>query len=321
MGDRPRSVGYGTDRGKVRDANEDVCSFTTLPGGLMLFVVADGMGGHHSGERAASLAVSSIVQEVRISGIEWHDPRQVRGLLGHALVRANREVNKEGTRGGTVRNMGTTALAMLVSGTTAHLAHVGDSRAYLVRGKMVVRLTKDHTQVQNLVDLGQLSRAQAKAHPEGHLLVRAIGISPAVEVDMPPEPLWVQSGDAILLCTDGLYSVVSGDEMAEAVARFRPQEACDRLIKLALSRGGPDNITVMIYRRYEPPTMGERLGVFFRRPVGPVPLYVWLAAFLLLCLSGVFLGLAFRSLFAPRPELLEPGAEAVRLLLPGPPSS
>ncbi len=233
---------YGsTSVGLVREANED--SYYV---GTTVFAVADGMGGHAAGEVASAAALEPVE---RLDGQEFDDPEEANEALAHAVVLANDLVYGRAVDDPELRGMGTTLTAVMVRDGKLHLAHVGDSRAYLLRGGVLERLTEDHTLVQQLVNEGRLTAEQAAIHPQRSVITRAIGVDRDVEVDSIEPALELMPGDQILLCSDGLTGPVSEAQLAEILASERDGEvACQRLLDAANAGGGPDNITVVLLR-------------------------------------------------------------------------
>jgi PPM family protein phosphatase len=236
----PMAVGAGlTNRGIVRDRNED--SILTDPSGA-LWAVADGMGGYGNGDVASDIVIDCLAKIP--DGV---DP-------GPALVARLQEANDlvlERQRAPGMGRMGSTVVAILISRAVAHVAWAGDSRAYLLRGGHLRMLTRDHSVVQELVDRGELSPEEAESHPESHMVTRAVGGGPSLEVDLISLPLAV--GDRLLLCSDGLTRCVY-EQTVETLLREAagPEEACQRLLREALENGAPDNvsaITVLIQER------------------------------------------------------------------------
>ncbi len=285
------TIGTGSDVGKVRPENQDSFEVRELPDATLL-VVADGMGGHRGGKLASRICVDTIVKDVEISDIQWNDPHQVRSVLEQALLRANTEVYRTARQNEEAHNMGTTAVVVVLVGNQAHIAHIGDSRLYLLRDGKAIRLTTDHTASQFLVDTGQISAEEAHGHRDSHRLMRAVGIVAQVEPEVREEAERLQEADTLLLCSDGLYDVVKGKEMAMAAAKFGPQDAVDKLIELALRRGGPDNVTVVTYRRDDRDSLLTRFGEFMRREERGLPIYAWAIAAGALVLVTTFLTLA-----------------------------
>ncbi len=144
--------------------------------------------------------------------------------------------------------MGTTATAIAIIGHQLYYAHVGDSRLYLVRGASISRLTHDHSYVGRLVENGVISAAEAEMHPQRHILTAALGAGPEILPEISPHPIALKTGDVLVLCTDGLWSLLSDIEIRTVVAGCEPREACQTLIKMTKDRGGPDNITVQVLR-------------------------------------------------------------------------
>jgi len=223
-------VGSASDIGQVREGNED--SFLVL---APLYVVADGMGGHRGGEVASSLALETVQR--------LFEARQ--GTLAEQVVEANRAVFERSQQDRSVAGMGTTLTAALVDGDRVHLAHVGDSRAYLLRGGELSMLTEDHTLVHRMVVEGEITEAEAETHPHRSILTRALGVDPAVQVD--EADVQVVQGDRILLCSDGLTGMVPDGQIREILwTTPDPQEAVDTLVRVANRAGGIDNITAVI---------------------------------------------------------------------------
>jgi protein phosphatase len=233
-----------SDTGRVRETNEDrVLVLDNLGRGTALYAVADGLGGHAAGNVASDLAVSTLHDDV---------PALVKqgGSRAEALVLAIRRANTviHGRGGSPDRSgMATTCTAILVDGRDGTVAHVGDSRAYLIRGREVRQLTTDHSLAAELVRQGGLAPADAGVHAQRHVLTRALGTAEDVQIDVITIPL--RAGDILALATDGLYSAVPPEEMA-GVIRATPdsQDACRTLVGLANARGGLDNASAVIIR-------------------------------------------------------------------------
>jgi protein phosphatase len=230
-----------TDPGRRRPANED--AYAVAPE-LGLYLVADGMGGHRAGQVASGLAARAALGSLRSLRQE---PRSAVEKLRVSVAAANAEILASSRAKPELSGMGTTVVALLAEGERVALAHVGDSRAYLIRGAGIRRLTDDHTLVGELVRRGEISERAAGGHPQRHVLVRALGVRRTVEPDLlelTPEP-----GDAFVLCSDGLTGHVEDGEIAEIVSREPdPDAACAELVDLANRRGGEDNITVVVLR-------------------------------------------------------------------------
>jgi protein phosphatase len=226
-------VGAATDVGKVRTRNED-SYLVDEP----LFVVADGMGGHRGGDVASRLTVDTL-REAQ----PQRDPSGA--ALLDAVRSANRVVNERSASDRELRGMGTTVTALQAAGDSGRIAHVGDSRAYLLREGALQQLTQDHTLVQQMVDEGNLEAEEAERHPARHIMTRALGIEERVDVDQ--LTLDLHAGDRILLSSDGLSAMLSGDDIRDLLERpTDPQATADALVELAVERGGEDNVTVVV---------------------------------------------------------------------------
>lgn len=248
-------VGLNSDVGMIRSNNQD--SLYTFVGSSMsvegtpdfgLFVVADGMGGHHDGERASAIAIRIIAQHVlenfylpllKTSNKDTENRPVIGEILSEAVQKANEAVSGEIPEGGT------TVTAAAILRDLVYLAHVGDSRAYLIGNDGIEQITRDHSLVQRLIELDQLTPEEAAAHPQRNVLYRAIGQSENLEVDTGTRRL--TPGARLLICSDGLWNQVSESNLQQIIKTAKtPQEACDHLIMLANDRGGPDNITVVL---------------------------------------------------------------------------
>jgi protein phosphatase len=236
-----------TDKGMVRSENQDRTgvwvsdSLDIARDKGRLFVVCDGMGGHNGGSVASATAVEALVATFRES-----NQRGVKRRLGYAFDRANAAVRTKAAQDVTLRNMGTTCVALVLRGHRAQVAHIGDSRAYLFRDGRAEQITRDHTYLNDLIEIGLLTPERARNHPERNIITRCIGMGDALQIDYNSRE--VLTGDVFLLCTDGLYNYVENDEMRQAVETLPPRDACEALVKLANSRGGEDNITALVVR-------------------------------------------------------------------------
>jgi PPM family protein phosphatase len=235
--DLPKVTAHGrSDVGRVRSGNEDALFL-----GSTLFAVADGMGGHRAGEVASATALGPLAE---LDGRRFDDSGSALAALTDAVVRANREVSRRSNDDPDLHGMGTTLTAVLVDGRVAHLVHVGDSRAYLVRDGGVVQLTEDHTLVQALLDQGRITPDQVATHPHRSVITRAVGVGEDVDVD--GLQLTLRDGDRIVLCSDGLSGVVDDMTIARTVTEHGPEVAVAALVDAANAAGGPDNVTVVI---------------------------------------------------------------------------
>ncbi len=234
-----------SDIGRKRENNEDSFLYAEIDGengnSAHLLAVADGMGGHLAGE-VASRRVVEVLREHFISNpIVENVPLR----LKEAITEANRSVYDMSCANSELRGMGSTCTAVLCTHEMAYAAHVGDSRAYLVRKGGVKKITKDHTVAERMVESGIITHEEAKVCPERNALLRAVGTNPEVEVDLTP-PIDFIPGDVLILCSDGLTEYVTEDELSNVVTLFPPDKACDLLVNIANNRGGRDNITVQV---------------------------------------------------------------------------
>lgn len=242
-GDETQVPAAATDTGCERELNEDRYAVIDCPSGVA-WLVCDGMGGTTGGELAAQIAIDSIRRDLMN-----YPPRDVETALRNAVQESNRVIVLR-RQNPAFSQMGTTMVGALFCGPEVVVAHVGDSRAYLIRDGAIQQLTTDHTLVQELVDRGDIKAEDALSHPQAHVLVRAIGAEPSVLVDLEKFWIWPNPeatvGDSLMLCSDGLYSLVTESEIAATISENTPQVACSKLVELAKARGGFDNITLAI---------------------------------------------------------------------------
>ena len=240
-------LGLKTDLGCLRENNEDRAEFYEPddPGILAargaLYIVADGMGGHAAGQIASELAIKKMLAAYYGSRAD-----DVPAALTEAVQAANEHVFQVAAAVPGRSGMGTTLTALALVQDRAYLAHVGDSRAYLIRNGGIQQVTEDHTWVQEQVQKGILTPEEAELSPYRNVITRCIGTQPDVEPDM--LAVESQAGDTWLLCSDGLTGHVRDPELLQIVRDQAPSEACRQLVDLACARGGSDNITVLIVR-------------------------------------------------------------------------
>lgn len=235
-------VGARSDIGRARERNEDAYLLKEP-----LFAVADGMGGHRGGDVASSLALEILeagdTAEAAPESTEGEGPAS-RPLVA-TISRANHALLERAESDRELRGMGTTLTAVVTDDARAFVAHIGDSRAYLLRDRILQQLTEDHTLVQRMVREGRITPAEAGTHPQRSVLTRALGVEEDVSVD--ELTLDVHSGDRLLLCTDGLTTMVDRERIQEILEQEKePQAACDKLIDAANRAGGDDNVTVVV---------------------------------------------------------------------------
>ena len=245
--DAPQSATFVaslSDVGRVRSVNEDSCDSFLRSDGTRLLVVADGMGGHRGGAVASREALATIASTFTESTL---DPaRDLASLLVRAIERANERVFSLARQDPELAGMGTTVVAFLLDAEgRAAVAHVGDSRAYRLRGGRLEALTSDHSVVAEMLQRGVLTAEEAAFHPRRNEILRSVGVLPDVEVEL--ATVEVAPDDWFLLCSDGLCGVVSDAEIEEVLVHTRsPQAAVTALVDLANDCGGPDNVTVQI---------------------------------------------------------------------------
>lgn len=236
------SVGFKTDRGIHRDGNED--ALFVLPK-EQLYIVADGVGGHNSGELASRTVVGYIAQYVALHPL--HDVRGKQALRRYfekCLAGANELLFKKAQREGENEGMATTAVLCYLRDETAYVVNVGDSRAYLIRENAIRQITEDHTCVQALIKSGLLTEEQAATHPDRNVITRAIGGEPEVVPDF--FRFETAPGDIVLLCTDGLYGEVDPGRILELTSSVRTMHRlASELVEEANQSGGKDNISVI----------------------------------------------------------------------------
>ena len=229
-----------THEGRVRDHNEDSYCAKEPQG---LWAVADGMGGHEGGEWASAKLID------KLDAIELpKEFDQARPLIAEAIRDANRVILREARE--RRKRMGSTIVTLLVHDRHYAVLWVGDSRAYLLRDGQLIQLSRDHSQVQEMVDRGIMRPEDAVGHPMGHILSRAVGVTEEVKVDEVTGE--VQPGDVFLLCSDGLHGYVDEKEIARLLGRGTPEQASQELVELTLQNGAPDNVTVVAVWASEP---------------------------------------------------------------------
>ena len=245
-------IGHGWHAGLSRDINEDSMLYTSfnirthlrmISGGL--FAVADGMGGHSSGEVASDLAVKTFQANCIYNLSTRHDVSPL-AILAAAFEEANVSI-MEAAGSAELKGMGTTLTAALIMGEDMYIAHVGDSRCYIINTGETIQVTRDHSVVQQLLDSGAITTEEARLHPQRNLITRVLGHSKEIVPDLHQIKLY--AGDNILLCSDGLHGVLPVDAVAKAVIDSPDVNyACADLIAQANLAGGPDNISVIVVK-------------------------------------------------------------------------
>jgi len=241
-----------TDVGKSRPINEDgyYISDYSAEFDAIYAIVADGMGGHQAGEIASALALRLVSEAVNQGFRTDMTEKEVKDLLGRAVREANESVFKMSMTEVGCIGMGTTLTLCLVCGDKAVVAHVGDSRAYMLRGGRLHQITTDHSLVQELLKSGQITIEEAENHPQKNIITRALGTDSGVDIDL--YEFIVFPGDCILLCTDGLSNLLTEDEIKNQLTVDTEAELsvkAEGLIELANRKGGYDNITAVILKK------------------------------------------------------------------------
>lgn len=257
-----------TNVGLVRKVNEDSHGNALTPLGHV-FVLCDGMGGHVGGAIASKMAVECILKYLENEIFESHTM-----AIANAMSFANTQVFARAQHDPSLSGMGTTCtVAIVTNAGEVYYGHVGDSRIYMFTGGELLRLTRDHSFVQLLVDSGQISEDDAERHPNKNQILRAIGIEESVEPEVAPHPVLPQKGDIFLLCSDGLCGMTTDSAIEQTMKSMEAKEAASSLIELALANGGKDNITITLisfkktinkniekqnYREHETPLKREK---------------------------------------------------------------
>lgn len=238
-----------SDVGRRREHNEDAFLVELDTG---LFVVADGMGGHAGGGTASSVAVETIKKSVRAAreaapaSIAPHDASHFPTMLRESVEAASREIYRTALEDPSLAGMGTTVTSVLVAGRTAFMAHVGDSRCYLLRAGRIFQISEDHSLVNEQLKAGAITEEEARSSRFRNIITRSVGFEEGVRVDV--VGLEIEQGDVLVLCCDGLSNLVTDSEILEVAGGSPLEEAPEKLVALANERGGDDNITVIVVK-------------------------------------------------------------------------
>ena len=249
-----------TDIGRKRQRNEDSYLVNDKIG---LYIVADGMGGHAGGEFASKIAVSTVEEIIRgedrvksnVPASSYLDSEQSsaegqeQDRLKDAINRAGNMIVRRAFEDPELKGMGTTSTVMFVSGDKAYIAHVGDSRAYCVRGSEIIQITEDHSLVHEQLKSGLITEEEARTHQLKNIITRSVGVQEEIEVDT---IVWkIQPGDSYLLCSDGLSNMINDEEMFEIISKNDVEQGARELVDMANQRGGEDNITLILLKVFE----------------------------------------------------------------------
>lgn len=237
-------------KGMIRETNEDGFNIVTGDDGIpVALIIADGMGGHNSGEIASKMAVDFISHEILDINSCAYDTDKMLKFIENLMEGANAHVYSASSQQGMNFGMGTTLISAVAFENRMFIGHVGDSRVYLLRNGILSKITVDHSLVEELVKEGSLSRAEALNHPQRNVITRAIGCTPKVQIDT--YTCGIDDRDTFVLCTDGLTNMVSDEEIKTIIENASsPEAACEELVNRANCNGGEDNITVIILRKY-----------------------------------------------------------------------
>jgi protein phosphatase len=237
-----------TDEGAVRSENQDTFAvYVDKEKDTVVFAVCDGMGGARAGNVASGIATDCFMEYMRSNGTRAPGRAAASGLR-RAVAEANSAVYLRSVSDPECAGMGTTLVAAAVTRDVCAVANIGDSRAYKITAESITQVTKDHSVVEDMIDRGDITRFEARRHPNRNLITRALGTSPDETPDMfEPE---LKDGDCLLLCTDGLSNVVEEREIFMLTARGgSARDMCERLLELALRRGAPDNVTAVLFKK------------------------------------------------------------------------
>lgn len=232
-----------SDIGLVRESNQDVVNYKCLDDNFLWVLVCDGMGGQNSGEMASKLTSEVVENLIKNEYNEKFDEEDIKNLLFKCLKDANAEVFNKSEKEPSCRGMGTTAVLAIVKDETIFIAHVGDSRAYLISNE-VEQLTTDHSMVQEMVNNGEINEKEALVHPKRNIITRAIGIQPEVEIDYIKKNFVKNS--SLLICTDGCSNYMDEKTILEYFSNYNGKVLVDKLIEHCNNIGGKDNITAAV---------------------------------------------------------------------------
>lgn len=232
-----------TDIGNNRSENQDNYRAIQMPDGRGWAVVCDGMGGANAGSVASSLAVDTL-RELAGRNLYRLPRADERAYLIQSMDVTSRRIYEEAIGNASLTGMGTTAVQVLVQNGVAHIAHMGDSRAYIFHAGQLEQITRDHSYVQEMLDSGKITEEEAAAHPRKNLITRAMGVDPKLQAEY--TNCTVTPGDILLICTDGLSNMVSHQAMTHTLLNTPFFDIPDSLIKQALAAGGQDNITALV---------------------------------------------------------------------------
>lgn len=238
---------YQSDVGRVRSHNEDSVFIHQPDERMMAVIVADGMGGHRAGDVASQLAAEVVGEQLREMKIEL-SMTELESMLRKSVKKANDRILQRSREDKALAGMGTTLVAAIIKEEELIIGNIGDSRAYLINKKRFAQLTRDHSLVNELLHLGEITEVEAETHPQKHVLVRAVGTDPEVKPDVIKRK-WM-TDDHLLLCTDGLTNMVSDEQIHAVIQEDQSVKwKVDELMRRALEAGGEDNISLALVKR------------------------------------------------------------------------
>ena len=232
-----------TDIGMIRNSNQDSYAAGELSDGTVWAVVCDGMGGANGGNIASANAVKIISEYISSSYHDRMNSNSIKTLLQSSICGANVRLFDMSRTIESLKGMGTTVVAVIISNGIAHIAHAGDSRAYILRNSKLFQITKDHSMVQSMLDKGQITKEEAEKHPNKNLKTRALGVADDIEIEY--NEIEFQQDDCMLICTDGLTNFVEIEDVEKIMSEHNFYEYPQELIDAANNGGGGDNITVV----------------------------------------------------------------------------
>ncbi len=235
-----------TDIGSVRSRNEDAFEYGILSDGTAWALVCDGMGGVHGGKVASSAAIEIVSDKIKKCYNPSMSVSSLENLLLSTITTANVHVFDRGIYDENLKGMGTTIVSAIIKNNEACIAHVGDSRAYIISGDKIEQITKDHSLVQQMLDSGQITQTEFEHHPIKNIITRAMGVGEKIDIEF--DFVCVNEGDALLLCTDGLSGMISNERILEIYQTTEFDSLADKYIEEANNNGGNDNITVVVMK-------------------------------------------------------------------------
>lgn len=233
-----------SDIGLVRHSNQDACKSGSFQNNSAWAVVCDGMGGANGGNIASGIAVDMISRQILSSYHEGMTDNSIKNIISSAIFNANLAIHEKSLDDSSLSGMGTTVVVGMISGGIVHIAHAGDSRAYLITSDCIKQLTIDHSMVQEMVNNGDITEQQAKKHPQKNIITRALGVDSSIQVDYCEEEF--HSDSLLLICTDGLSNYIDAEQIYKLSKVMDAESMTEQLVTLAKDCGGSDNITVVI---------------------------------------------------------------------------